>query len=119
MLGRQVAYQMSLAQQLCLPQLRPAARFLCVALQTWPSSVVLNWVRAIRHFAANDTAPLNVTTVNTADIKSTLRVPMLDARPLAALIHICQRSSKQVWVRACVGPHMPGSRGIAQAVGEG
>ena len=48
-------------------------------VQTWPSSVVLNWVRAIRHFSDNDTTPLNVTTVNTADIVSTLRVPACDA----------------------------------------
>ena len=44
-------------------------------MQSWPSSDVLfNWIRTIDHFAANDTQPLNVTAIDTADIVSTLQV---------------------------------------------
>ncbi len=42
-------------------------------LQSWPSDVVLNWVRAIDRFTAGDTTPLNVTNIDTAEIISTLQ----------------------------------------------
>ncbi len=44
-------------------------------MQSFPSSDILfNWVRDIDHFRANDTLPLNVTALDTADIVSKLQV---------------------------------------------
>ena len=48
---------------------------ICLEVQTFPGSDILfNWVRDIDHFSANDTMPLNVTALDTADIVSTLQV---------------------------------------------
>ena len=60
---------------------------LCL-LQTWPSNVVLNWVRAIGHFNASDTTPLNITTIDTAEIRSTLQVSLSAARDLASTVRL-------------------------------
>ncbi len=58
-------------------------------MQSFPNSdVILNWVRDIDHFAANDTLPLNVTVVDTADIVSTLRV-----RPVFPSAGVCSTYS--------------------------
>ena len=53
---------------------KPSRSHDAACVQTWPSSVLQSWFRAIGHYADNNTTPLNVTLADTADIISTLRV---------------------------------------------
>ena len=47
----------------------------CPALQDgYPSKVYIQWFRVIYAYYENNTLPLNVTTIDIADIKSTIMV---------------------------------------------
>ena len=71
-------------------------------MQSFASSdVIFNWVRDIDHFAANDTLPLNVTVIDTADIVSTLQV-----RPVFPSAGVCSTLSSAANVqRKCTRLH--------------